>query len=271
MKKYFVVSDIHSFYDEFMHALNKSGFKVDNQDHILVVCGDVFDRGPKSIELLHFLQGLPKERFIYVRGNHEDLLEDCYYEVVSGHTVSSHHYSNGTVRTIADLSGLEEYVVIAPRRSESVMRQVRDNVLPVLDWIDSVSVNYAEIGDYIFVHGWIPVMGDSLDYMGNWIDPKPVSRELWDDKSDILWKEARWLNGMQMWQKGIRIKGKTIVCGHWHCSWGWSHIDQKRKEFPPKNHRDWQKSFEIYKKEGIIAIDACTAYSGIVNVLQLEV
>lgn len=270
MKNYFVVSDIHSFYDEFIHALNKSGFKVDNQDHILVVCGDVFDRGPKSIELLHFLQELPKERFIYVRGNHEDLLEDCYYEVVSGHTVSSHHYSNGTVRTIADLSGLEEYAVIAPRRSESVMRQIRDNVLPVLDWIDSVSVNYAEIGDYIFVHGWIPTDCDGIDCFGRERNPRATPMEHWDNVP-ALWKQARWSNGMEMWKKGVKIPGKTIVCGHFHSSWGHSHLHQDRKEFPPKNQKDWQKSFEPFIEDGIIALDACTVYSGFVNVLKIEV
>ena len=67
------------------------------------------------------------------------------------------------------------------------------------------------------------------------------------------------------------IPGKTIVCGHFHSSWGWSHIDQKRKEWPPKNYKNWQKSFEPYIKEGIMAIDSCCAYSGFLNCLTLEV
>ena len=38
MKKYFVVADIHSFYDEFMKALNDAGFDINNEDHILISC-----------------------------------------------------------------------------------------------------------------------------------------------------------------------------------------------------------------------------------------
>ena len=73
------------------------------------------------------------------------------------------------------------------------------------------------------------------------------------------------------WKNGLVIPGKTIICGHWHCSWGWSHIDQRRKEFPDKSRRNWKKSFEPYVKEGIMAIDACTAYTEFVNCIILEV
>lgn len=76
---------------------------------------------------------------------------------------------------------------------------------------------------------------------------------------------------MEMWRyPKCRVDGKTIVCGHWHCSWGWSHIKQDRKEFPQKNQVDWKKSFEPFIDDGIIAIDACTAYSGLCNVIVIE-
>ena len=42
MKKYFVTSDIHGFYDEFMASLDRAGFDIINPDHILVICGDIF-------------------------------------------------------------------------------------------------------------------------------------------------------------------------------------------------------------------------------------
>lgn len=64
-------------------------------------------------------------------------------------------------------------------------------------------------------------------------------------------------------------RSKTIVCGHWNCSWGWSHILQKRKEFPNNSRKEWEKSFEPYIEQGIIAFDACTDYSGIINVISL--
>ena len=54
MKKYFVCSDLHSFFTEFKEALAKNGFDAENQDHILVVCGDLFDRGKETLYLYNF-------------------------------------------------------------------------------------------------------------------------------------------------------------------------------------------------------------------------
>jgi predicted MPP superfamily phosphohydrolase len=97
-KKYFVTSDIHSFMDELMVALDKKGFDKDNKDHILCICGDLLDRGDKTVELFEFIKGLQEQdRLIYVRGNHEDLLFDCMAEIYRGEVPGSHHFSNGTI------------------------------------------------------------------------------------------------------------------------------------------------------------------------------
>lgn len=251
--KYFVVSDIHGFFYELMNALDDKGFEVDNPEHKLIVCGDLFDRGSQAVELFEFVKSLG-DRFIYVRGNHEDLIFDCYRELLRGRGCGDHHRSNGTVGTISQFTGLNYYNLIfsTPERNEAL----REKLEPLLDFITEKAVNYYEVGDYIFVHGWIP----SFYHLDNFRD---------GDESD--WKRARWLNGMDMWRNPKnRIEGKTIVCGHWHCSWGWSHIRQERKEWPYKNRKDWMLSFEPFADNGIIAIDACTAYTEKVNVLVIE-
>ena len=46
MKKLFVVSDVHSFYNHLIKALNEKGFDKNNPDHWFVSCGDLLDRGP---------------------------------------------------------------------------------------------------------------------------------------------------------------------------------------------------------------------------------
>ena len=48
MKKYFVCSDIHGFYKEWMSSLDEVGFDINNNEHILIVLGDIFDRGRES-------------------------------------------------------------------------------------------------------------------------------------------------------------------------------------------------------------------------------
>ena len=99
----FVCSDIHSFYDEWMGALNTQGFNIKNDNHILVVLGDLLDRGPKSQECLDFVNNLPENRKILIKGNHEDLIE----RVIARGGFYMHDFHNGTVKTISDLTGVE--------------------------------------------------------------------------------------------------------------------------------------------------------------------
>lgn len=267
--KYFVTSDTHSFFNEMLEAIHNKGFEENNPDHKLIICGDVFDRGNQSVEIYDYLRRID-DQFIYIRGNHEDLLMDCVRDIAAGRIIGSHHYSNGTVKTIEQLCDLKENELCFPRRSDSTNQLVYDRMKPIMEWVNTKSVNYAEIGDNIFVHGWIPIVGDGMDFMGNWKNPRPAPREWWDNGNEELWKESRWDNGMALWKQGVRIPDKTIYMGHYHCSWGWSHIEHKRKEFPEKNKKDWKQSFEPFIKDGIVAIDSCCAYSGFLNCVVLE-
>lgn len=253
--KLFVLSDVHSFYEPMMAALEKNGFDINNPDHHIVVCGDLFDRGPDAVKMFEFVKEMTeKDRLTYVCGNHEDLLFDCANEIVRGRGVSHHHVSNGTFDTICQFTGMNKYDLCFGPLDKA---EYEKKIMPVLDFINSNVVDYAEFADYIFVHGWIP-----CDCYGNVPDN-------WDTAA-ADWDGARWINGMSAWHKGARLPGKTIVCGHFHASWGHSHLRQDRKEFPQKNCKDWQKSFEIFKDEGIVAIDACTAYSGLCNCFVIE-
>jgi hypothetical protein len=57
---------------------------------------------------------------------------------------------------------------------------------------------------------------------------------------------------------------KTIVCGHWHTSYGHSFIDHSCSE--------WGKDadFSPFSAEGILAIDASTPDSLTVNCVVIE-
>ena len=101
MKKYFVVSDIHGFFDIFHNSLLRSGFEEENPDHILIVCGDIFDRGDQPLEVYNFLRNFPKERRILIRGNHEELLE----ELVKREECWNHDLHNGTYQTLFKIIG----------------------------------------------------------------------------------------------------------------------------------------------------------------------
>lgn len=253
MKEYFVVADVHSFFTIMKDELRKKGFDENNPNHILITCGDFFDRGEEAKELLDFLYNLYQlDRLLMVRGNHDDLFE----MMVANNYPGMHDYQNGTLGTLCQLQkepvsidfGIKQFLTI------------RDTYDERYKFLLTKMKNYIEIGKYIFIHGWIPTNEEGL------YDPE------WRNAPDEAWssyKGARWVNGMEQWKNGIREPGKTIVCGHWHCSYGWSHIDRKYKEFPQLNHAHFEKAFEPWCKDGIIALDACTVYSKKINVLHL--
>ena len=255
MPKLFVVSDVHGFYDELIDALNKAGFDKDNPNHYLISCGDTMDRGGQPAEVMHYLKNLPRK--VLIKGNHESLIEEC---IEQGYW-RSHDMSNGTFDTICELGAagkdrnFEECCVIAESR--------------VKDFFASM-VNYFETKNYIFVHGWIPLtVKDKLPlyYTRNRIFEYNPD---WRHAHHSEWEQARWLNGIDMSIEGFVEPGKTIICGHWHCSYG--HMLDSTV-----TTRDWQISefgddaiWDPYYGDCMIAIDRCTAHTGEVNVLVIE-
>lgn len=267
--KYFVVSDVHSYYEQLMKALTDRGFEMDNPTHKLIICGDLFDRGPDSVKCFEFVKQLADEgRLEYVMGNHEDLLFECLSQLYKGIDIDRHHDSNGTLDTVAQFCGCTKYdLYCRVVRPDDIMAKMK----PITDFLADTCIDFVEIGGFIFVHGWIPVKVKDNRPFYNIHGKDAIYNPDWENADGKEWYDARWYNGMDMWKSKVRPTGKTVVCGHWHCSYGWSHIRQQRGEFPPTNRKDWQKSFEPFIDDGIMAIDACTAYTGIVNCLVFEV
>lgn len=254
--KYFISSDIHSYYNEWKEALDNKGFDINNNEHVIVVLGDLFDRGEQHQQIIDFLLSLPVERTILIKGNHEDLLDTL---VKRGYPLQ-HDISNGTYATLMELCKLP-YRAFDTNQVTELLTQCRYYTLR------DRMVDYYELDNYIFVHGWIPVT-PVKEYIKTSYYPSCEFEYNpdWRNATEQEWEDARWRNGMHMWQQGIKEPNKTILCGHWHCSWGWSHIRQERKEFPNMGEPERAlKSFEPFIDDGIMAIDACTAYSHIVN------
>ena len=280
--KYFIVSDIHSAYTPLKTALTEKGFDLANPEHILVVNGDLFDRMDESKQLLEFVKSLD-DRFIYVRGNHEDLLQDLYADIMSNRPIGSHHFSNGTVKTICDLCDLTHTDFNNWGYTDNAQLKIKEIIGDLLDYIESKCINYFEIANkYIITHCWIPLIEKEDNYYyysakklylgiyDKWnIDPTALEdKEFFEYRSK--WMASRWGNPFECWKQKMCPEGKVIVSGHWHTSYGFSHIDMKLKEWPDKNRKDWQDSFKIWKRDNFIAIDGCVAYSGIVNCLVIN-
>jgi serine/threonine protein phosphatase 1 len=74
----FVVGDVHGMFDSVERALAKVEF--DPQRDRLFCVGDLIDRGPRSKDVVRFLE----QPFVYaVRGNHEDALLETHAESTS--------------------------------------------------------------------------------------------------------------------------------------------------------------------------------------------
>ena len=254
--KYFVVSDIHGFYDQLNEALNEAGFDRDNPEHFLISCGDHFDRGEKPQEVMELLSSLPRKALI--RGNHEDLLVECcnrgwFYD---------HDRSNGTLGTIVSMTMdfCQEYYKAHETYPELTVRA--EECLRIVKPFLNELVPYYETEHFIFVHSWIPVhVNDDLPahYMrGRSFSPHPN----WRKASAEEWYQARWRNPFDMADRGFTTD-KIIVCGHWHCSAGWAKAEGR-------SETGEDARFDPFYGDGFIAIDACTALSRKVNVLVLE-
>lgn len=263
--RYFVSGDIHSYFENWMLYLEHAGFERDNPEHKIIICGDLFDRGDGTLECFEFVKQLADEgRLVYVRGNHEDLLLDCVKEIKRRFDISMHHINNGTVKTVAHLADTNQYDILC----NCYDRELFDKrTTEVLEFIKQYTVDFFELGDYIFVHGWVPCeSSDSNKYHAR----KPVTlapQDTWTDK----WDAARWLNGMECWNQGAIPEGKTVVCGHWHTSWGHHRFHGHKHEFPNISIKGARNSFKPFVEPGIIALDGCTAYTGLVNVVVFTV
>lgn len=171
MKKYYIFSDVHGAYDELMLGLKNSGFDINNENHIIISCGDAFDRGNQNYEVYKFLNDLPKERKFLIRGNHEVMLKRVVQQAKTGKIVNNS-------------SAVKTYLEFREKFKD-------DQIKEVINFIDE-TINYVEIAGHIFVHGCIP----SVYY-------KTDPQELWD--------EAYWVNTLEVFTKLPKMNKTIVV------------------------------------------------------------
>ncbi|MBR4655883.1 MAG: metallophosphoesterase [Oscillospiraceae bacterium] len=246
--KYYVTADVHGFYTLLYNALTDAGFFEDPEPHKLIILGDLFDRGEEAKMMQDFILRLMEEdQVILIRGNHEDLYVTLVTE--DDGKAYSHHVHNGTFDTGLQLTGFDR--VMAKIRHWIFAAAARKT--PYYQRIIPAMLDHYETEHYIFVHGWIPCIYErgTYSYYSDW---RNAPRDEWD--------KTRWSNGMEA--ADSCMEKKTIVCGHWHASYGHSKYEHKGSEFGP------DADFSPYYGSRIIAMDACTAISGKVNVIILE-
>ena len=257
--KYFVTSDIHGFFSEFKKALDEAGFDYNNREHILIVCGDLFDRGKEALDVFKFIKGLPKNRRILVRGNHDYLFVNLYNK----DKPDACDKEDGTLDTMCQLANCNDLSFEELKRKQIIKE--------VVDFINGNDFcYYKEIGKYIFTHSFIPL---KIKDTCTKIDDPDIDKDLYYDPNwrsitdETILKKSAYDSAWRKYKAGYFSKeakmGKILVCGHTHGYEFYRNIDNVK--FIGKNY-----DFSIYKKDDLINLDGNVEKSGKINVLVID-
>lgn len=236
----FVVSDIHGHASQFFEALDAAGFDRNDPRHLLVCCGDCFDRGRESRAVYRYLRATPNK--ILLRGNHEYLLKDA----LTRGFVRPLDLRNGMENTLNSLFG-RDCIDLNTGRIYADPEDVAD----ILHFIDDM-YDYFESVHHRFVHGWVPLAIDGEGVASPHAD--------WQTATRSEWRRASWTEWQQVYSaEELLPRDRTLVCGHRTAAYG-AYFDSSRKA----------NDFSTFHGNGVIAIDAQTVTSGRVNVLVLR-
>ena len=279
-KKYFVVSDIHSFCSELKYSLHQAGFNKRNKNHILIVCGDIFDRGEETVEVYKYLKSIPKKRCILIKGNHESL----YKELLTKSFPDRYDFSNGTVRAFCNIASIDEeklskYYWIEQgfahgldydqieEKLYSTWNQIKTIVAnhEITTWLNSKQwKNYFELNKYIFVHSFIPVK-----VKDEWKEMHPYKlrpfcyeyRSDWREASEDEWELATWGDPIDNFEYNLfkpeADNGKVLIVGHWHTS-----------DFYKRLENIVTDTQEIYYSKNLIAVDGGVKYEPLLGYIH---
>ena len=240
-KKLFVTTDIHGHASKLKEALKEAGFDRNNDDHVLVVCGDFFDRGKENRSVYTYIDGLKNK--ILINGNHEHNLETV---LLNGKLTLSDHM-NGMERTIQEFFR-GDYI---PEYNFIYTDDTADGYKDLYGFLGDMR-DFFETENYAFTHGWLP--SDNNLETG-----KAAIRPNWRYETPEGWKKACWLGWYKVYPYRPMLEGKTIVVGHRGANYG-SKFD------PARDPGDYKPFYG----EGMIALDATTVTSGIINVIVIE-
>lgn len=234
--RYFVFTDAHGHFNALKASLESKGFDSSDNEHILISCGDNFDRGVENYEMFNFLKGfIDSNRIVLIKGNHDTFLE----RIISRGFVSPSDYTT-TVETLENFK--EKLNLIDLQDVVLWMKENMKSYFDNLKW-------YYELGDFIFTHSWLPLK--------------------YHDSPNYVWNEATMIEGQYQYTKNEIIPNKTLVNGH-----RFSFFYHFRFKSPGACIDDFcdipLEYFKPYYDKGIIALDTCTIHTKRVNILVID-
>lgn len=243
-------------------SLNKSGYDSNNLKHHLIICGDLFDRGPKSKEVYEYVRKLYDEgKCIVLKGNHDAM----FIDYMKGKDNWFNYIHNGAKNTFKSFYGMyiQEYIMYNKHLNyitleeaefekawfeyeDAVRNKIIEEYKDIIEWFSSLP-DYYETENYIFTHASIDTE------VSDWHHPK---LERYGLKG---WEAAHWDDG-SFFGKDIKNTNKTIVCGHFN-------TDGIREKY--NIEYDGTNPILVRDDGRIIMIDTCTPITKRFNVLKL--
>ena len=237
--KIFAVSDIHGHYTELKKALDNAGFDSGDPNHILICCGDCFDRGYENRKVLEYLSSL--ERRILIRGNHEDILEN----ILECRQIDRIDIYNGADVTVHEFFG-----------DTSTDRNGRINLSGHTDTLNALKnflgsmYDFFETDRHVFTHAWLPIVRDN---------DKSALHPDFKYAETGQWHSARYYEWVHAVDSGLTLKDKAVVCGH-RAACNAYKIDHSRDP----------DDFSIFQTPEVVAIDSLTVRTHKINVFVTE-
>ncbi len=132
---HYVISDLHGEYDLFIELLSRIGFGAEDT---LYVCGDIVDKGLRSVHLLDAISKMPNAKVI--AGNHEYAFLKHYWGLMQ----SAENYD-------AVLEELKSYF-----EGDGALLSWE-----LVDWMEALPYSIEE-EEFVCVHAGIPFKGGAL-------------------------------------------------------------------------------------------------------------
>lgn len=193
-----VLSDIHGHFNRLVQLLRKLEY---GGDDILVIVGDLIDKGPESLRVVQYVMELCKRYPVYVSMGNVDLsrvqiiLDDTPEagEKFAGFVKWENEYWGGGLlpEMLSELGiGVTQ---VKPDNALEYMARIREQFREELEFLLS-RPTILTAGQYLFVHGGVPT----------------------DDLSALEGTDAiPYLKNDNFLSQGYRFEKYTVVTGHW--------------------------------------------------------
>ena len=164
MEKAFVISDIHGMYQDFLKVLTYW-----NRKDLLVILGDMIDRGPESLEVIQLVMKIKEhygDKVIVLTGNHDQLLIDFINDPFEYGNNYQNNGGNDTIRSFTKDESIFYYSFAA--RANKLL----ENNASEIEFIRKLP-RYHEFGKVLFTHAgfcsWRDCWEETTDEQFIWI------------------------------------------------------------------------------------------------------